>query len=514
MMPIARGASSVLLGVLAFAMSIHLSFGRAAELAPFEDHGDIGDVKRPGSAAFDAGRQEFTIAGAGANMWDVRDECHFVWKRMSGDFFIQAEVNLIGDGVEPHRKLGVMIRDRLEPDSAYVDALVHGDGATALQYRKAKGEVTAQIQAPLIHAGVVQLARKGNKFSMRVARLGEPFASERTVEVALGDEVCAGIFVCSHNADVTEQGTFRNVRIVVPAKDDFVPYRDYIGSNVEILDVASGRREIVHQASDSVQAPNWTVDGDALIFNRSGRLYRFDLATKTPTEINTGAATANNNDHVLSFDGKMLGISHHAPEDGRKSNVYVVPVEGGEPKRITKLGPSYFHGWSPDGRELVYTGDRDGALDIYKISVDGGDEKRLTDAEGVDDGPEYTPDGKWIYFNSSRTGRMQIWRMTPGGQDQQQVTEDEHNNWFPHISPDGKWIAYLAFPPEVDAADHPFYKQVTLRLMPVGGGPARVIAYLYGGQGTINVPSWSPDSKRLAFVSNTAAILRRRPAAE
>ncbi|HYO24255.1 MAG TPA: hypothetical protein VEQ85_04835, partial [Lacipirellulaceae bacterium] len=289
-----------------------------------------------------------------------------------------------------------------------------------------------------------------------------------------------------------------------PAAEDFTPYRDYIGSNLEILDVATGRREIVHHVSDSLQAPNWTPDGKALIYNRNGRLYRFDLATRTPTEIATGAATANNNDHVLSFDGTQLGISHHAAEDGGRSNVFVVPVGGGEPRRVTGAGPSYLHGWSPDGREVLYTGDRDGALDIYKASVDGGPEQRLTDAPGLDDGAEFTPDGKWIYFNSSRTGRMQIWRMMPGGEDQQQVAEDGFQNWFPHISPDGKWIAFLSFPPEVAADDHPFYKQVTIRLMPVGGGPARVLAHLYGGQGTINVPSWSPDSKRIALVSNSA----------
>ena len=167
-------------------------------------------------------------------------------------------------------------------------------------------------------------------------------------------------------------------------------------------------------------------------------------------------------------------------------------------------GPSYLHGFSPDGRWLVYTGQRNGNLDVYKIPVDGGDEVRLTDAPGLDDGAEFTPDGAKIYFNSSRSGRMQIWRMRPDGSDPEQVTDDQFNNWFPHISPDGQWIVFLSFAPDVAADDHPFYKHVYLRLMPVGGGEPRVIAYVYGGQGTINVPSWSPDSKRVAFVSNTA----------
>jgi Tol biopolymer transport system component len=201
----------------------------------------------------------------------------------------------------------------------------------------------------------------------------------------------------------------------------------------------------------------------------------------------------------------MLAISNHAAEDSGASIVYTVPTTGGTPKRITARGPSYLHGWSPDGRWLLFTGQRNGDFDVYKISSDGGDEIRLTSTPGLDDGPEFTPDGKYIYFNSSRTGRMQIWRMRPDGSEQQQITNDGFNNWFPHISPDGKKIAYISFPPDVAADDHPFYKHVLLRLMPIDGGASRVIAYVYGGQGTINVPSWSPDGRRLAFVSNTGA---------
>ncbi|MEI6862769.1 MAG: hypothetical protein WCL04_11035, partial [Verrucomicrobiota bacterium] len=137
---------------------------------------------------------------------------------------------------------------------------------------------------------------------------------------------------------------------------------------------------------------------------------------------------------------------------------------------------------------------------------------RLTNAKGRSDGPEFTPDGQWIYFNSTRVADpaiadpkqlMQVWRMKPDGSGQERVTHDEFNNWFPHISPDGKWIAYISFPPDVSPEDHPYYRHCYLRLMPIGGGASKVIAYVYGGQGTINVPSWSPDSKKIAFVSNT-----------
>jgi Tol biopolymer transport system component len=186
--------------------------------------------------------------------------------------------------------------------------------------------------------------------------------------------------------------------------------------------------------------------------------------------------------------------------------VYTVPVEGGTPRRVTALGPSYLHGWSPDGRFLVYTGQRGGEFDVYRIPVGGGDETRLTSAPGLDDGPEYSPDGTYIYFNSVRSGTMQIWRMRADGSAQEQITSDQYNNWFPHVSPDGQWIVFLSFMQDVAPSDHPFYKRVYLRVMPAGAGGAgraRVVGYVYGGQGTINVPSWSPDSRRVAFVSNT-----------
>ncbi|GIV60373.1 MAG: hypothetical protein KatS3mg043_1462 [Rhodothermaceae bacterium] len=222
--------------------------------------------------------------------------------------------------------------------------------------------------------------------------------------------------------------------------------------------------------------------------------------------IDTGFATANNNDHVLSFDGRMLGISHHSDAHDGQSIVYTVPVEGGTPVQVTPTGPSYLHGWSPDGRYLVYTALRGGDYDVYRIPAGGGEEVRLTDTPGLDDGPEYSPDGQYIYFNSVRSGTMQLWRMRPDGSRPEQLTDDGFNNWFPHVSPDGRWVVFLSYGPEVAPDDHPFYKEVYLRMIPAGGGVPRVVAYVYGGQGTINVPSWSPDSRKVAFVSNTGPL--------
>ena len=472
----------------------------------FDSETDVGNARR-GSASYNAQGQSYLIAGSGQNMWNDRDDFHFVWKRMSGNFILTTRAHFIGTGVEAHRKLGWTIRPTLERNSAHVTAALHGDGLVSLQFRRATGATTEEIKfrdSVSDADAVIQLERRDGSYFMSVARFGDTLVVRELAGVSLPDTVYVGMFVCAHNDSTVERASFDNVRITVPAKPDLIPYHDYLGSNLEILDLATGNATIVHQYRGSFQAPNWTHDGTALIYAQEGRLYRFDLATQTAEAINTAFATRNNNDHVLSFDGRMLAISHHTAEDSGVSIVYTVPATGGTPTRVTAKGPSYLHGWSPDGRWLVFTGQRNGEFDVYKIPASSGDEIRLTSAPGLDDGPEFTPDGSYIYFNSSRSGRMQIWRMRPDGSDQQQITNDGFNNWFPHISPDGKSIAFISFPPEVAADDHPFYKHVLLRWMPIGGGSARVIAYVYGGQGTINVPSWSPDGKRLAFVSNSS----------
>ena len=496
------------LSLLTFPMSSNV-IGAQARVGIFDAQADVGGARHPGSTSYDPQLQSYVIAGSGANMWGDHDDFHFVWKRMTGNFILSTRARFIGAGVEQHRKIGWSIRPSLDSNSAHVTAALHGDGLASLQFRRTAGGITEEGNArdslPSSPYTVVQLERRDGVYLMSVARFGDTLITREIADVSLPDTVYVGLFVCAHNDTVVERAAFSNVRITTPPKRDLVAYREYLGSNLEILDVATGNATIVHQYRGSFQAPNWTPDGKALIYAQEGLLYRFDLALRVAEAINTGFATRNNNDHVLSFDGQMLGISHHAAEDSGVSIVYTVPVTGGTPTRVTAKGPSYFHGWSPDGRWLAYTGQRNGDYDVYKIPVAGGDEIRLTSTPGLDDGPEYTPDGKYIYFNSVRSGRMQIWRMRPDGSEQQQITNDGFNNWFPHISPDGKWIVYIAFPPppEVAANDHPFYKHVTLRLIPIGGGPARVIAYLYGGQGTMNVPSWSPDGSRLAFVSNS-----------
>ena len=468
----------------------------------FFDHlTDVGSPSITGNVVYNEPLQDYTLSGSGKNIWFAEDNFSYLWKEMEGDFIIQAQMEFLDEGTDPHRKAGLMIRSGLSSDAAHVSCVIHGDGLTALQYRSKSGVDMEELKYNLLGPNIIQLEKKGAKFTMSVAHFGKLYEIQ-TLELTMEGTLQAGLFICAHNDEVVESARFTNVRIMETAPDDLVLYEDYIGSLLEVMDVETGDRQILAGAPGSWQAPNWTPDGKMLIYNADGFLHNFDLATGKSEVLNTDFANQNNNDHVISFDGKQMAISHHAEEDNGQSVVYALPLEGGIPKRVTPLSPSYLHGWSADDRFLVYTGARNGAYDIYRIPVEGGEEVQLTNFPTLDDGPEYSPDGKYIYFNSCRTGTMQVWRMDPDGKNQTQLTFDEYQDWFPHISPDNKWIVFISYPPEVPASSHPFYKRVYLRLMSVENMKPRVIGYVYGGQGTMNVPSWSPDSKKIAFVSN------------
>ena len=278
-------------------------------------------------------------------------------------------------------------------------------------------------------------------------------------------------------------------------------------SYLEVYDLETRSHQVIKEFPFLIEAPNWTSDGKWLVINKNGRLYKVAPDGSTDLiEISTGAVTQCNNDHVISADGKWIALSSNDPnEKGWNSYVYTVPFEGGDPKKITPLGPSYLHGISPDGKRIAYCAFRgpNNEQDVYVMPVKGGKEIRLTDAPGLDDGPEYSMDGKYIWFNSVRTGRMQAWRMKTNGKEQTQMTFDtDMNSWFPHISPDGEKVVYIAYHDyEVAAGDHTANQNVELRMIPAAGGEPETLVKLFGGQGTINVNSWSPDSKKFADVS-------------
>lgn len=281
---------------------------------------------------------------------------------------------------------------------------------------------------------------------------------------------------------------------------NWVAQRDSF-SILETVDVHTGKRTVLQEFDYVIEAPNWTKDGRSLIYNSRGRMFRYNLSTGQSRPIDTGFATDCNNDHVLSPDNSRLAVSHHTGEDAA-SRIYILPLSGGDPVLVTEKGPSYLHGWSPDGERLAYCAERGGQYDIYTISVNGGVETQLTNEPGLDDGPEYSPSGEHIWFNSTRSGLMQIWRMNVDGMNPTHMVMEEANGWFPHVSPDGRLVAYIAYAKgDVEPGDHPPNRQVELRLVGAEGGASQTIVRLFGGQGTMNVNSWSPDNRTLAFVS-------------
>ncbi len=472
--------------------------GNAQQMGIFEGFTDIGAVKHAGALVYNPEDKSYTVSGSGTNMWAENDELFFVWKKMSGDASLTASIQWLTKGVDPHRKACLIFRQSLEPNSAYADVAFHGDGLTSIQYRETAGATTREVQSGSAAPKRVCIEKEGEYVSMAISNDNEAVHfSGGSFKLKLTEPYYVGLGVCSHNADVLETAKFSDVELeAVKSRPDSLKQLE---STLETISIASFDRRIRYHTKDHIEAPNWSPDGKNLIYNSKGQLYSIPVEGGTPTVIPTGFAKRINNDHGISPDGTQLVISDQT-ETG-KSLIYSLAITGGDPKKITPVGPSYWHGWSPDGKTLAFCAERNGNYDIYTVPLQGGEEVRLTTAEGLDDGPNYSPDGTYIYFNSMRTATMQIWRMRPDGSEQEQITTDTYNDWFAHPSPDGKWIAYISFGTDVPAGSHPPNKDVLLRLMNLENKEIQVMAKLFGGQGTINVPSWSPDSQHLAFVS-------------
>jgi len=463
----------------------------------FEGFGDVGTVLHAGSVEYDEAKRRYTIAGSGENMWFAGDAFQFAWKKVSSDVTLTADISFFGKGVNEHRKAVLMIRQSLDANSPYADAALHGSGLTSLQYREEKGAATHEIQANISAPARLRIEKRGAYFSLWLAEeKGEFQLASGSTRIVLKEPFYVGIGVCSHDKDVVERAVFSNVELKTAAPTAVAASTLY--STLEIITVASTDRHAIYVAPERFEAPNWMPDGKTLLFNRNGRIEKIPVTGGTSKIVDTGFATRCNNDHGISPDGTQLVISDSSQEE-RRSLVYIVPIGGGAPRRITQKSPSYWHGWSQDGKTLAFVGERNGDFDIYAIPAEGGEEKQLTTAKGLDDGPEYTPDGNYIYFNSERTGHMQIWRMRADGSKQEQVTFGESNDWFPHFSPDGQQMVFLTY--DASVKGHPENKDVMLRMMTLKDKKITVLAKLFGGQGTMNVPSWSADGRQFAFVS-------------
>ena len=317
-----------------------------------------------------------------------------------------------------------------------------------------------------------------------------------------------------HDPNVLEAPVSSNVSVQKPTPIEQNQNPSDVRSKISIYDLDSKSIRVVYAADKLWEAPNWSPDGKYLLANSGGALYRLALNADEkaqPEKLALDAAYECNNDHGITRDGKLLAFSakHGAAQESR---VFVASSDGANPRLLTPNSPSYFHGWSPDGKWLAFVGKRGDNFNIFRIPVADGGEQRLTSSPVADDGPDYSPDGKWIYINSNRSGGWDIWRFPaegagPNDAKAERITSDESEDWFPHPSPDGKWLVFLSFPKGTPG--HNVKTKIQLRMIPmpqdaVGKGAAssiQVLTQIFGGQGTINVNSWSPDSKKFAFVN-------------
>ncbi|HYT75532.1 MAG TPA: hypothetical protein VEL79_12330 [Vicinamibacterales bacterium] len=517
--PLAAVAFGLLLASGPFGMARIEMPAAQLPIGVFTGSGDVGKPSTigPGSAVYDPVTKTYVLKGGGENMWAAADHFQYVWKKVSGDVTLDATLAFTGTHPaagtpNPHRKACLVIRQTLDSDAVYADAAVHGDGLTSLQWRDAKGAVTHEVQSNVVAPARVRIEKRGSYISMSLAAAGQPWhPAGGAARVEFTGDFYIGLAVSAHDTGRIEQASFANVEIGTPSRDTGPTT---LVNTLETISLRSGDRRVAYVVTQPgrIEAPNWFPDdSNMLFFNDGGRLYKVQAEPpgttpsptrlKEPQAVDLGILNRINNDHGVTRDGTLWAISDQSqPVNGqRPSRIYKVPVGGGAATLLTEQGPSYFHGWSPDGRTLAYCAERNGNFDVYTISVDGGAETRLTTAQGKDDGPEFSPDGQFIYFNSERTGSMQIWRMKPDGSQQEQITSDEAENWFPHIAPNGESMAFLTY--AKGAGDHPENKDVSLRVMNLATRQVTLLAKLFGGQGTINVSSWSPNSQYLAFVS-------------
>jgi TolB protein len=476
-------------------------FSQSSSLGIFEGQSDVGSVTPPGTAAYANG--VYTLTAAGANIWSNVDAFHLVWKKVSGDISLSADITFpdSSGNPNPHRKAVLMFRQTLDADDVYADAAQHGSGLTALQYRTAKGDTTQDIELNIDLPSRVRLEKRGDTISMFLSLKGEPLHHVgASIKLGFRGPFYAGIGLCSHDAKVVEKAVFTNVEMkpLEPLAASVQPALYSTLKTISIDDTARVATVVNSQAAD-MQAPIWSKDGSYLVFNQGGRMWKIAAKGGTPEPFDTGNASHCGGSHGFSPDGKSIAITCETP-DKPGARIYIFPASGGTPRLVTENPQSYFHTWSPDGKTIAFARpDGKGGGNIVTISVDGGAEKALTTGPGVSDDPDYSADGQYIYFNSNRGGTMQIWRMHTDGTNPEQITSDDYANWTPHPSPDGKSLLILSYDKSVTG--HPPNKDVALRIMSLDDRKIRVLTTITGGSGTDNTPNWAPDGKHFAFVS-------------
>jgi len=476
----------------------------AQELGLFEGHSDIGSVIPPGTASFSGG--EYAITAAGANVWARVDAFHYLWKKVSGDVVLTADVSFppaaYSHPPAEHRKAMLMIRQSLDVGAQQVSIHVHGIGMTALQHREQRGANTQSIELNIDAVPkTVRLEKRGDTFTMFISQKGEPLHQMgASLKLRFAAPFYVGLGVTSHDADTTDRIVFRNVSLEAPAAAP--PPADLVlNSSLQILQVEdSARRAIVIATGRGrMNSPDWMPGHKNIYAYKEGQILRIPLQDPLnggkPEVVDTAGLVDCVGDYGVSPDGKSIALSC-AETKGGVRNLYVLPF-GGKPRQLTRDVNSFFHGWSADGSLLLFTRGKAAAADFFSVPAAGGGEKRLT-SDTLHDGPEFSPDGKYIYFDSSRSGSSQIWRMNADGTGAIQLTDDGMDDLSPHVSPDGAYVAWIQFKPGTGTAAG--VQDASIQLLSVKDGAIRTLHNFQGNRGSFTMPVWG-DNNHLALVS-------------
>jgi TolB protein len=488
--------------VLTFCVVAGQLTAQSKSLGAFDGQSDVGKVVPAGKLAYSPSTGTYTVSAAGWDLWATEDGFHYVWKKLSGDLSLTADIDFpVKTGEHsPNRKAVLMVRKSLDAGDAYVDVAQHGSGMTALQYRRAKGEQTQSSGINIDAPKRIRLEKRGDVFTMYVSTHGEPLHQVgATTKLHFDEPFFIGLGVSGHNTRAAEKAVFSNVelkQLTAPATPpQFVLYSTL--QTIEVDEKLPRANILLSHTGPRSMAPNWSRDGKTIVFTKGSSIASIPADGGTAQEINVGGLVSCSGSHGFSPNGRLFALTC-ATADRNDRRVFIIPAGGGTPRQVTE-NIGYFHSWSPDGKTILYTRGTKAGLTIFAISVDGGPETALTNRAGVDDDPDYSPDGKYIYFNTDRWGGMQIARMHADGTEVEQVTSDSFKNWTPHPSPDGKSIVFLSYDPSVTT--HAANKDITLRILSTSDGKIRTLVNLTGGDGTMNVANWSPDSKSVAFVS-------------
>ena len=466
---------------------------------------DVAHGASQGTATYSDATHTYTLTSNGANTWYHVDDFHFAWKKMSGNTTLTADIRFptatYTHEPNPHRKGILMFRQGLDAGSAYVAVGAHGSGMTALQYRRARGDNTEDIELNIDAPLTVRIEKQGDVFTLYLSMKGEPLHPVgASVSLHLTEPYYVGLGALSHDTATMDRVEFSQVALE-PTRPDSNSQPLLYSTLLTLQTEDQFRRAMLIRSTPALmQSANWTPGGKSVYIREDGRLLNIPYLTPEaggpPRTVAIPGLVDCSGNFGVSPDALSLAVSC-ANTPGGPHAVYLVSADGtGTPRQVTQsTTPSFFHAWSPDGHTIAFTRGSAGKADIFTIAAAGGPEQRLT-RDTANDGPDFTPDGKWIYFDSRRSGTTQIWRMQADGSGAEQITDDGRINSSPHVSPDGKSLAFLSQPRDSDNGIGP----AMLKFMSFGDGLIRTLAEFQGNRDSFSMYGWG-DNNHVAFIS-------------